>query len=178
MITAYVIGLFILALISVYALIQSKANRLITFVLIPVALVISLYSWQVVKALQGTPILGLPMNVESRVIYIHNEKPNILFLVQEKSEEYQMPRYYSIPWTEKNAEEAEKMKRKGQQGMPVDGQFKAKDGGGDDNSFEFSNIEQRSSPIPKNYSLESLGGNITSGEPFTGQGVPGSSENP
>jgi hypothetical protein len=165
MISLYVIGLFLLALISVYALIQSKTNRLVTFVLIPVALIISLYSWQVVKALQGTPIIGLPMNIESRVIYIHNEKPNILFLVQEKSEEYQMPRYYSIPWTESNAQEAEKMKRKGQQGIPVDGQFKAKDGGGDEESFEFSDIDQRSSPIPKNHSLDSLGGNITAGEP-------------
>ena len=165
MITMYVIGLFLLALISVYALIQSKTNRLITFVLIPIALVISLYSWQVVKALQGTPIIGLPMNVESRVIYIHNEKPNILFLVQEKSQEHQMPRYYSIPWTEKNAEEAEKMKRQSQRGTPVDGQFKARDGGGDDNSFEFSNIELRSSPIPKNSHPDSQGRNITSGEP-------------
>jgi hypothetical protein len=183
MITLYAIGLFVVALTSVYALIQSRTNRILTFVLIPLVLTISVFSWQVVKMLEGTPIMGLPpQDQETRVLYIHNEKPLILFLVAEKSEEYKVPRYYAIPWTEKAAEEAERMKAQAKRGRPVDGKFTPKSYN-DEQSFEFSNIE-RSNPlmpkIPPMYENngDSLGSGITSGEPFVGTGVPGSSEIP
>ena len=62
MITVYVVGLFVLILVCLYALIQSKANKLYTFIIIPLALIMASMTWQGIKLLQGMPVYGLPVD--------------------------------------------------------------------------------------------------------------------
>ena len=52
--------LFCLAVLTVYAIIQTNKNRILVFLLIPLVLVSSLYTGYSIYALQGTPINTLP----------------------------------------------------------------------------------------------------------------------
>ena len=56
LILLYVLGLFALILVCLYALIQSKANKLYTFIIIPLALIMASMTWQGIKVLQGMPV--------------------------------------------------------------------------------------------------------------------------
>ena len=136
MIMLYVLGLFILVIICVYALIQSKANRLYTFIIIPTALIMSLYSWQAVKALQGIPIYGLPYNKEVQVIYSYDNKPWIYALVSELNKE---PKLYKIDWTKANLQKLKELSGPDGKEQPQ-GKFK-KGLNGEVVSFEQSNVE-------------------------------------
>ena len=51
MILVYIAGLFSLILICLYALIQSKANKLYTFIIIPLALIMASMTWQGIKVI-------------------------------------------------------------------------------------------------------------------------------
>jgi hypothetical protein len=135
MIMLYVLGLFILVIICVYALIQSKANRLYTFIIIPTALIMSLYSWQAVKALQGIPIYGLPYNKEVQVIYSYDNKPWIYALVAELNKG---PKLYKIDWTKANLQKIKELSGPDGRSQPQ-GKFK-KGLNGEAVSFEKSNI--------------------------------------
>ena len=70
MIQFYIVGLFTLILVCLYALIQSKANKLYTFIIIPLALIIASMTWQGIKLLQGMPVYGLPMQQQVQVMFV------------------------------------------------------------------------------------------------------------
>jgi len=107
MIMVYVIGLFILILVCLYALIQSKANKLYTFIIIPLALIMASMTWQGIKLLQGMPVYGLPMNEQIEVLYVEDNKPWIFVLLREEHG----PVLYKIDWTEENKKKMQNLKR-------------------------------------------------------------------
>ena len=159
MIMMYVTGLFLLVLICVYALIQSKANRLYTFIIIPVALVMSLYSWQAITALQGLPIYGLPYDKEIQIIYTYDDKPWIYALLAQPNNS---PKLYKIDWTKANLQKMKELTGVDGKSQPQ-GKF-LKGLNGEAPSFESSNIESngqgtiKSVPAPRQMRINE-GGN-------------------
>jgi hypothetical protein len=121
MITLYVAGLFILAVFSLYALIQSKSNRWLVFILIPLLTTMSLYTWKSVLILQGTPILGLPYGKNVKILWIHNEKPNILLLLRQDDAVF--PKYHAVEWTLDNAIKAIEIQGNIENDISVEGTF-------------------------------------------------------
>lgn len=107
MIMVYIVGLFALILICLYALIQSKANKLYTFIIIPLALIMASMTWQGIKLLQGMPVYGLPMNEKIEVLYVEDNKPWIFVLLREEHG----PVLYKIDWTEENKKKMQELKR-------------------------------------------------------------------
>lgn len=124
MITGYIVGLFILAGVSMYALIQSKTNRWLVFILIPIILCMSLYTWQAVTMLQGKPIAGLPEDKEVEILYITVRKPDIYLLMKHSDQE--QPTYYFVPWTKENAKKLQQLKRLQAGGIDLQGKFTKK----------------------------------------------------
>jgi len=98
LILIYVLGLFALIIICLYALIQSKANKLYTFIIIPLALIMASMTWQGIKLLQGMPVYGLPMDEKIEVLYVQDDEPWIYVLLKTKKG----PVFYKIDWTEEN----------------------------------------------------------------------------
>jgi len=135
MIMLYVIGLFLLVVICVYALIQSKANRLYTFIIIPASLVMSLYSWQAITALQGLPIYGLPYDKEIQILYTYDEKPWIYILLSEPNKG---PILYKTDWSKANLQKLNELSGDNGQSQ-AQGKFN-KGLNGEAVSFEMSNI--------------------------------------
>ena len=74
--------LFLLAVVSVYALIKSKENALVLFFLIPIILASSIYTGYSIYVLQGTPINNLPEG-KVELIWAEIQKPNIVFCHKE-----------------------------------------------------------------------------------------------
>jgi len=143
MIKLYIIGLFTLILVCIYALIQSKANRWYTFTIIPFALAMSLYTWQAITALQGLPIHGLPFTKDVIVLYIYDQKPWIYVVLNTKNG----PMLYKVEWSKENQEKMQKLK--GSVGTSeAEGKF-TKALNGDSSSFEFSNIGENGGNIIK-----------------------------
>jgi hypothetical protein len=96
----YVYGLFIVAAVSVYSLIYSRQNKLVTFILIPLILGVSIWTWHAIKILQGTPLDDLIWDKQAQIIWAYQDKPNIYLIARmEKNRE---PTYFVIPWTEEN----------------------------------------------------------------------------
>tara|TARA_R110002074_G_scaffold109136_1_gene235427 strand:+ start:1260 stop:1769 length:510 start_codon:yes stop_codon:yes gene_type:complete len=146
MIVLYVIGLFLLVVVCVYALIQSKANRLYTFIIIPTALLMSLYSWQAITALQGMPIYGLPYNKEVQLLYAYDEKPWIYLLLSEPTK-YVGPKLYKIDWSKENLQKVKELTGADGKSQPQ-GKFK-KGLNGEAMSFIMSNIDDNGQSILK-----------------------------
>jgi len=160
MIMLYVVGLFMLVVICIYALIQSKANRVYTFIIIPTALIMSLYSWQAITALQGLPIYGLPYSKEIQVLYTYDEKPWIYALLSEPTKG---PKLYKIDWTKANLQKVKELSGPDGKRQPQ-GKF-VKGLNGEAVSFELSNIDDNGSsavkvpPKPRNV-IVNQGGSI------------------
>jgi hypothetical protein len=108
LILVYVVGLFALIIISLYALIQSKANKLYTFILIPLALIITSMTWQGIKMLQGMPVYGLPIDEKIEVLYVQNDEPWIYVLLN-SIETQRGPVFYKIDWTVENEKKMKKL---------------------------------------------------------------------
>jgi|TARA_B100001105_G_scaffold251384_1_gene241062 hypothetical protein len=130
--------LFALAVLTVYALIQLGKNNVLTFFLIPLALVASIYTGYTLFALQGTPINDLPEG-EVQVLWVEVQKPKIYFLVRHlgKTE----PTYYTIPYSDDNAKEMDRMLKAMQRGIKMEGEFKERDPDGGDLSMQHKNIK-------------------------------------
>ena len=144
MIMLYVVGLFMLVVICIYALIQSKANRVYTFIIIPTALIMSLYSWQAITALQGLPIYGLPYGKEIQVLYTYDEKPWIYALLSEPTKG---PKLYKIDWTKANLQKVKELSGPDGKRQPQ-GKF-VKGLNGEAVTFELSNIDDNGSSAVK-----------------------------
>lgn len=145
------IGLLLgLAILTVYALIQLGRNNTLTFFLIPVALVSSIFSGYTMLALQGTPIDGIPEE-QVEVIWVEVQKPHIYFNVRPVGE--LQPVYYRIPYTEDNAKKMQELAEAAGKGRPEKGKFKKADGDRKDQSksfeIQFDNIERSPLPIKK-----------------------------
>ena len=150
--------LFALAVLTVYALIQLGKNNVLTFFLIPLALVASIYTSYTLFALQGTPINSLPEgNVE--VVWVEVQKPEIFFTVRHFGESE--PTYYTIPYTDKNAKEMDRLLKMMMKGVRPEGEFKKGDPDAGDLSMQhqdimFDDIERH--PLPeKKQVLENAG---------------------
>jgi len=150
--------LFALAVLTVYALIQLGKNNVLTFFLIPLALVASIYTSYTLFALQGTPINSLPEgNVE--VVWVEVQKPEIFFTVRHLGETE--PTYYVIPYTTANAKEMDRLLKAMMKGQRMEGEFKkgepdTGDLSHDPNRIHFDDIERH--PLPeKKQTLENSG---------------------
>ena len=130
MIQFYIVGLFTLILVCLYALIQSKANKLYTFTIIPLALIIASMTWQGIKMLQGMPVYGLPMETQVQVMFVHDSKPWIYVLLNSENG----PKFYKIDWTEENKKKMKDLQKK-IGSSDGDGEFKEGNPGESDSFF-------------------------------------------
>ena len=145
MIMVYVVGLFALIIVCLYALIQSKANKLYTFIIIPLALIMASMTWQGIKLLQGMPVYGLPMNEKIEVLYVEDNKPWIFVLLREEHG----PVLYKIDWTEENKKKMQELKRRIGSSF-AQGKFKKEGNKGEtSDSFIFTPMENMSEPERK-----------------------------
>jgi len=144
MIMVYVIGLFVLILVCLYALIQSKANKLYTFIIIPLALLMASMTWQAVTALQGMPIYGLPDEKKIEIMFIHDSKPWIFVLLNSAEAG---PMFYKIDWSKANSKKMQQLKNQiGSTGAT--GKFK-KGNKGESKSLIFTPMDDMSAYQPK-----------------------------
>ena len=149
--------LFMLAVVAIYAIIQTGKNNVITFFLIPLVLVSSIFTGYSIYVLQGTPVDALPKG-EVTVLWAEVQKPNIYFLVRHADEP--RPTYYRMPYTKENAKKMQGMKQKAEEGTPMEGQFKVKEEqkGGliSNDEFTFDRIKRFALP-PKEKELMANG---------------------
>ena len=154
MIYISILLLFGLAVLTVYALIQLGRRNTITFFLIPVALVASIYAGYTMFALQGTPINMLPKG-EVEVLWVEVQKPEIYFTVRHAGTTE--PTYYSIPYTDENAKKMNELGDKAAKGIKVEGEFSEAEQDQSDLSrnknISFDDIERFNLP-PKKAQLE------------------------
>ena len=151
MMELYVAGLFVLGCVSMYSLIQSRTNRWLMFVMIPLVLGMSLYTWQAITVLRGKPIPDLPIDENVEVIWVTNQKPQILLLLRHDDEF--TPIYYSIPWTRENAKRIAGMEKIKKNGIKLEGKFKVKRNwkeGTDSWSIDWEQTRSYSDTNPKN----------------------------
>lgn len=141
MILVYIAGLFALILICMYALIQSKANKLYTFIIIPLALLMASMTWQGIKLLQGMPVYGLPVDEKVEVLYVQDNKPWIFVLLKEENG----PVLYKIDWTEENKKKMKELQ--GTIGSSLaQGKFMLKGNKGESQSIHFNSMEDMTEP--------------------------------
>ena len=144
MIMVYITGLFTLILVCLYALIQSKANKLYTFIIIPLALLIASMTWQGIKLLQGMPVYGLPMETQVQVMFVHDSKPWIYVLLNSKNG----PKFYKIDWNEENKKKMKDLQKK-IGSSDGDGEFSMEGNAGESDSFFFTPMMNLSEPERK-----------------------------
>ena len=151
------IGLvFALSVLTVYSLIQLGKNNILTFFLIPLALVASIFTGYTIFALQGTPIDDMP-DGQVEVIWVEIQKPNIYFLVRHVDDP--KPAFYRMDYTKENAKKMQDLSEKADAGQPSNGEFKLKDKDGGISQmkeFTFDTIRRESLP-PKVKSLQMQG---------------------
>ena len=137
----YVYGLFIVAAVSVYSLIYSRQNKLVTFILIPLILGVSIWTWHAIKILQGTPLDDLIWDKQAQIIWAYQDKPNIYMLARMgKTRE---PTYFVIPWSEENMYKIRKIQEGIKMQGSVQGQFKKPRGyTGAQSDFFFNEVER------------------------------------
>ena len=151
MMKLYIAGLFLLGCVSMYSLIQARTNRWLMFVMIPLVLGMCLYTWQAITVLRGKPIPDLPIDENVEVVWVTNQKPQILLLLRHDDEF--TPIYYSIPWTQENAKRIAGMEKIKKNGIKLEGKFKVKRNwkeGTDSWSIDWEQTRNYSDTNPKN----------------------------
>ena len=142
--------LFLLAVVSVYALIRSRSNLFLLFFLIPIILSSSIYTGYSIYVLQGTPIHSLPQG-KVELIWAEMQKPDIVFLVRHEDE--LIPKYYRVPYTKQNAKLLSGLNRMASMGHKQEGEFKPKETGGvniENQDISFDRIKREPLPPKKN----------------------------
>lgn len=144
----YIYGLFFVAAVSVYSIIYSRTNLVVTFFLIPLVLGVAIWTWQAINILQGTPRDGLPYGDRVEVIWTYQKKPDILLVIRQGDEE---PAYYKIPWTKENQYKVRRMQEAIAREGRAQGKFQKMPKGynGSSQSFIFTEIERFVDPIRK-----------------------------
>ena len=89
-------------------MIQSKANKLYTFIIIPLALVMASMTWQGIKLLQGMPVLWFCLKTEVEVMWVNDNKPWIFVVLKKEGQ----PVLYKIDWSEENKKKMKELQRK------------------------------------------------------------------
>jgi hypothetical protein len=175
MIQFYIVGLFSLIIVCLYALIQSKANKLYTFTIIPLALIIASMTWQGIKLLQGMPVYGLPMETQVQVMFVHDSKPWIYVLLNSENG----PKFYKIDWTEENKKKMKDLQKK-IGSSSGDGKFK-EGNPGESKSFFFTpmmNMSDHQGKEPEQERSSEVNSEVTfENNVITGSG-PGNTTNP
>lgn len=149
-----VILFFLTGVVTIYAIIQTGKNYALQSLMIPLILVSTIFAGYAIFILQGTPKNGIP-DGEVEILWVEQQKPNILFLARGTEQgDSPIPKYYRIPYNDQNKKEINKMKRKMEMGMPVQGQFKQKKPlpGGQEppqGEFEFDDIRREGLPPKK-----------------------------
>lgn len=164
-----VILFFLTGVVTIYAIIQTGKNYALQALMIPLILVSTIFAGYAIFILQGTPKNGIP-DGEVEILWVELQKPNILFLARGTEQgDSPLPKYYRIPYNDQNKEEINKMKRKMEMGMPVQGEFKQKKPlpGGQEppqGEFEFDDIRRDGLP-PKQGSTPSHAGEFEGVDP-------------
>lgn len=144
LILLYVLGLFALILVCLYALIQSKANKLYTFIIIPLALIMASMTWQGIKVLQGMPVYGLPEK-EVEVMWVNDNKPWIYVVLKKDG----VPVLYKIDWTEENKKKMKELQKMIGSSM-AQGKFEeTESNNGESNSYVFTPMMDLGEPEEK-----------------------------
>ena len=73
--------IFLTSVITLYALIINRKNPIMLVILIPMLLTSSAYTGYSIYALQGTPIVGLPVGKDVEIVWVEPAKPWIRSLV-------------------------------------------------------------------------------------------------
>ena len=113
--------IFSTSAVALYALIEARKNYFMLFIFTPVILLTSIFSGSVLYSLQGTPIPGIPEH-EVEVLWVEMAKPDIYFLAR-NLETGGEPKYYKIPYTDKNKQEMNAIQNKLEQGQKAEGEF-------------------------------------------------------
>ena len=144
LIMVYILGLFILILVCLYALIQSKANKLYTFIIIPLALIMASMTWQGIKVLQGMPVYGLPEK-EVEVMWVNDNKPWIYVILKKDG----VPVLYKIDWTEENKKKMKELQKMIGSSL-AQGKFEeTESNNGESNSYVFTPMMDLGEPEEK-----------------------------
>ena len=144
LILLYVLGLFALIIICLYALIQSKANKLYTFIIIPLALIMVSMTWQGIKVLQGMPVYGLPEK-EVEVMWVNDNKPWIYVILKKDG----VPVLYKIDWTEENKKKMKELQKMIGSSL-AQGKFEeTESNNGESNSYVFTPMMDLGEPEEK-----------------------------
>ena len=145
LILLYILGLFTLILVCLYALIQSKANKLYTFIIIPLALMMASMTLQGIKVLQGMPVYGLPEQVEVEVMWVNDNKPWIYVVLKRDG----VPVLHKIDWTEENKKKMKELQRQIGSSM-AQGKFEEKkSNSGESESYHFTSMMDMTEPEEK-----------------------------
>lgn len=108
--------------LTLYAIIISGKHSAVTFVLIPLFLGTAFYTWTVVDYYRGMPVQPVPTEEEIQVVHVQVQKPWILLLLLEQDRA--MPRYFIMPYTKKNEQQAQGMVQATERGEIVKGAFR------------------------------------------------------
>lgn len=175
-----VILFFLTGVVTVYAIIQTGKNYALQALMIPLILVSTIFAGYAIFILQGTPKNGIP-DGEVEVVWVELQKPNILFLARGTEEgDSPIPKYYRIPYNDQNKKEVNKMKKKMEMGVPVQGEFKQKQplpGGNEPPQGEFEFDDIRRDGLPPKQGTQSNADYGPAGEFESMEGVDGSIQN-
>lgn len=132
--------LFILASVSIYALIISQKRPLLVFLLTPLLLTSSIYAGWAIYTLLGSPIHGFP-DGQVEILHVEPARPHIYFLALSLDEEKPgHPKYHRVDYTENNRKTMMELQQRGERGMSTQGRFEPKAGqtpGGVENEQQF-----------------------------------------
>ncbi len=146
--------IFLTSVITLYALIINRKNPIMLVILIPMLLTSSAYTGYSIYALQGTPIVGLPVGKDVEIVWVEPAKPWIRLML--RIENTPEPLYYKVEYTDKNMEEINKAmaKAKGQGKKGAEGKFEEKAAGGEEKGGEFMFMSKPKSINPGNKNTE------------------------
>jgi len=122
--------LFALGSTTIYALIISRRNYLMVFILTPLLLVSTIYSSNIILALLGSPIKGFPVNETVEIKWVEVADPVIYFIALDTELANTKPKYYVVPYNQQNRDTMQELKKRLENGRQAQGEFKPKDRGG------------------------------------------------
>jgi len=156
MIYTSIILFFLMAAVAIYALIQTRKNYILLFILIPFILASAIFAGYSIFVLQGTPRNGVPSG-EIEMVFVEMAKPDIVFLARINGEG--IPVYYRIPYTKENRDMMNQIMRDLEMGKVAEGTLKKKPRQGSDSQnedYEWDTIKREPLP-PKTSALEHRG---------------------
>lgn len=129
--------IFITSVITLYALILHRKNLILLIFLIPMLLTSTVYTGYSIYALQGTPIVGIPVGKSVEIVWVEPAKPWIRLML--RVEDQPQPVYYKMAYTKKNMDELNKAAAKASKSGEgkIEGKFQLNAAGGEEQGGEF-----------------------------------------